>query len=156
MPNALVVRPYQQDDLAPVLTVWEAASRRAHHFLAEQFFQQEREDIAQIYLPNSETWVAEIDKTIVGFVSLLDNEVGGLFVALERQGQGVGRTLLDKACALKGSLVLKVFAQNHSARAFYARYGFVCIDAQVDRQTAQQILNLKLQRPEQPLASGAC
>ena len=120
----LVIREYEQDDLADVLRAWETASAIAHPFLTEEFLAQERRNIPELYLPNAETWVAERDGKVIGFIALLGNEVGAIFLNPEFHGQGVGRAMMDKAQELRGSLELDVFKENNVGRNFYAKYGF--------------------------------
>lgn len=59
-------------------------------------------------------------------------ELHQLYVLADRHGAGVGPALMDWAIAtargMGGSaLILSVYIDNHRARAFYARYGFVDI-----------------------------
>ena len=60
----------------------------------------------------------------LGFIGLLDDFIGGLFVAPGAQGQGVGRALVAHALELRGRLELEVYAANSGAHALYARLGF--------------------------------
>ena len=73
----LVIRPYIDDDLGEVLDAWYRASVVAHSFLNEDFFDEERERLAEMWLPESDTSVFEVDARVVGFVSMVGNEVGG-------------------------------------------------------------------------------
>ena len=88
-----VIRPYTDDDLGEVLDAWYLASLEAHSFLSEDFFDAERERLSDMWLPGSDTSVFEVGGHVVGFVSMVGNEVGGIFVTPERQNQGVGRAL---------------------------------------------------------------
>nr|WP_255563964.1 GNAT family N-acetyltransferase [Hyphomonas sediminis] len=60
----------------------------------------------------------------VGFISLLDTFVGGLFVKPGLQGFGIGRTLVEHAIGRKAELQLEVYADNLQACDFYRRLGF--------------------------------
>lgn len=138
-----VIRPYQAKDLVNVLSAWENAARLAYPFLPEAFFPAERRAIQDEYLPNAETWVLERDGQVIGFISLLGNEVGGLFVQPAFHGTGAGRQLMDKAKSLHAILELSVFEQNQIGRAFYAKYGFVLVHRKRHEPTGQIELRLR-------------
>lgn len=121
---ALVLRPVADTDLDAVLDVWDRASRLGHPFLSDAFHAAERDRIAHQWLPASETVVAEDDGAIVGFVSMVGDEVGGLFVDPDRHRQGIGRRLLAHALVGRRRLELGVLDGNVGARAFYAALGF--------------------------------
>ena len=117
------IRQYNTSDLEAVLSSWEAATRLAHPFMTEDFLAQQRKDIAEIYMPNTDTWVAELDGKVVGFVALMGNEIGAMFLQPNYHGKGIGKALMDKANELYSSLELEVFKANTIGRKFYARYG---------------------------------
>jgi putative acetyltransferase len=139
-----VIRKYQPDDCEEVLRVWAAASALAHPFLGERFLEQERRDIRNVYLPSSETWVWEADGRIVGFISLLGNEVGAVFVDPRYQRSGIGWALMDHARALRGELEVEVFEDNSVGRSFYAKYGFQPILQKLHRPTGFRLMRLRL------------
>lgn len=142
----MIIRAYQDRDLHELLDVWYRASLIAHPFLDETFLRQEREDIAAVYLPGSETWVVVSEERVVGFISLLGNEVGAIFVDPADQGQGYGRALMDHARTLQGELVLDVFKANRIGRRFYDRYGFELESEHVHEPTGQPLLRMRLPR----------
>ncbi len=82
------LRPYTTEDLPAVLDAWEHASRTAHAFLPDEFFETEKHDIAQRWMPVADTTVIEVDGDAVGFVAMLDNEVGTLLRPPDTQGHG--------------------------------------------------------------------
>jgi putative acetyltransferase len=121
----LSIRGYNQAaDLQKLSGIWFQASLRAHSFIGEKRLQEQRVEIETIYLPNAETWVSCHREEPVGFISLLDTFIGGLFVAHERQGIGAGRALVDHALKLKGELHLEVYIANAQAYGFYKSLGF--------------------------------
>ncbi|MGK2858876.1 MAG: N-acetyltransferase [Thermoanaerobaculia bacterium] len=139
-----MIRPYRDSDQEDVLSVWMEASTLAHPFLGNFFHEKELQTIRDVYLPTAETWVWETRGRVVGFVSLLENEIGGLFVLPALHGSGIGRALVDHARVLRGSLDVEVFEKNSIGLAFYARYGFVSIDQKVHEQTGFTLLRLRL------------
>ena len=139
-----VIRPYTDRDLADVLDVWYLASLEAHSFLSEEFFDTERQLIAEQWLPASETFVFEMDGCVVGSVSMSGNEVGGIFVTPEYQNRGVGRALLNHVAASRSYLELDVFKANTTARRFYESYGFRLVNEHVNDTTSFPELRLRL------------
>ena len=140
-----MIRKYRNTDLDELLDAWYSASKIAHHFLNEAFFKLERENIASVYLPIAETWVYELKGKVVGFISLIDNEVGGLFVHADFHGRGIGHKLMDHALNLKSLLVLDVFKDNPIGRNFYKKYGFVEIGENFDEETKQNQIRMRLE-----------
>lgn len=120
----MALRPYRVEDNQRLTDIWHRASARAHAFFSAEQLAEQRHLIAGVYLPKAETWVACHGTTPLGFIGLLDDFIGGLFVDPPHQGNGIGRLLVDHAIAIKGPLTLDVYARNTGARAFYERLGF--------------------------------
>lgn len=140
-----MIRKYEDRDLEELLDAWYSASEVAHPFLDEAFFEQERQDIANIYLPNAETWVYELEGVVVGFISLIGNEVGGIFVDPRFHRQGIGRALIDEARRTRNVLELDVFKDNLVGRGFYEKVGFVQVAEQLHEETGFMQLRLRLE-----------
>ncbi|SCE55858.1 putative acetyltransferase [Streptomyces sp. OspMP-M43] len=109
----------------------------------------------EVYLVHAENWVAETDGRVVALLGLLGAEIGGLFVAPEAQGTGVGRRLVEHAAALHGALTLEVYEKNTAARGFYARLGFVEESRRVDEEYDEVMLKLARPAPEHPARGRA-
>ncbi len=139
-----MIRKYDPGDLGELLDVWFDAAQIAHPFWTRDLFEQERRDISEEFLPIAETWVFEREGRVVGFISLLGNEVGGIFVAPTWQGQGFGRALMDHARASRDHLDLEVFEANEIGRAFYDAYGFAVVGDRLDEKTGLRLLRLQL------------
>ncbi len=138
-----LIREYRHEDLADILTAWESGSKVAHPFLTEQFLEQERHNIPNMYLPNAETWVAEADGQVIGFIALIGNEVGAIFVKSEFHSLGVGRGLMDKAQELRGELEVEVFKANEIGRKFYSAFGFELLAESIHEPTGHALLRLR-------------
>lgn len=140
---ALTIREYAEPDLPQVMSAWENASKIAHPFLSEAFQAQVRHDIPNLYMPNADTWVADMNGSVIGFIALLGNEVGAIFVEPESQGAGAGKALMDKARGIHGNLELEVFKENPIGRKFYAKYGFKLLEEKTFELTGDAVLRLK-------------
>ena len=120
-----VIRPFAlETDLKELSGIWLDASLLAHPFIGKQRMLEQRWLIEDQYFPNAETWVACLGDQPCGFISLLDTFIGGIFVAPDRQGLGIGRQLVAHALRLKGALELEVYTANQPAVAFYMGLGF--------------------------------
>ena len=136
------IRQYQPEDLRDVLIVWERASSLAHPFLTESFIEQERLNIPNLYLPNADTWVVLKENNVIGFIALIGNEVGAIFVDPECHGLGMGKALMDHAHSLHPTLELSVFKENKIGRKFYDRYGFTLFEESEYEPTGDMVLRL--------------
>jgi putative acetyltransferase len=139
-----MIRKYKTADCEDVLSVWARASALAHPFLSREFLELERRNIRNVHLPKAETWVWEADGHVVGFISLLGNEVGAIFVDPEFHRSGIGRALMDRARALRGELEVEVFERNLLGRAFYAKLGFELMGRKIHDQTGFEVMRLWL------------
>ena len=137
------IRQYEEADLESILSSWEVATRLAHDFMTDDFITQERKNIAEIYIPNTDTWVVEIEDEVKGFIALIGNEVGAIFLQPDFHGKGAGKALMDKAHEIHGDLEVEVFKANTIGRKFYAQYGFEPLEEKLHEPTGQQVLRLK-------------
>jgi putative acetyltransferase len=141
--NATRIRPYHPKDLEGVLRIWEDASRVGHRFLPESFIASEREAVRDTYLPMASTWVHEENGEVTGFISLIDDEVGALFVDPKSHRRGIGRALLELAMDRHPRLDVEVFEPNTGARTFYETCGFVLIGEYLHSETGQTMVRMR-------------
>lgn len=120
-----VIRPYRTEDRERLAAIWLSASRIGHPFLGEERLLAQQQMVRDTYLPMADNWVAEVDGRPAGFIGLIGNFIGGLFVDPEIHGAGIGRGLIEHAAARLGRLDVSVYADNPSAVDFYRRRGFV-------------------------------
>jgi putative acetyltransferase len=139
-----MIRPYVGADLESLIEVWYEASLVAHPFLSAEFLAAERREIAKVWMPIAETIVYEDHGHVVGFLSLVGDEVGAIFVHPEHHGRGIGRALMDRARAARPVLELDVFEANTIGRRFYDAYGFRFVRRHVHDMTGLTQLRLRL------------
>ena len=138
-----MIRKYKTTDTDSILEVWYAASTLAHPFLADAFVAKTKIDMRELYLPNAETWVYEKEGSVLGFISMLGNEIGGLFVFPHHHSQGIGTQLVNYVRPLHETLEVEVFENNGIGRSFYDKYGFKLMESHVHEPTQQQVLRMK-------------
>lgn len=137
-----MLRPYTNADIDAVISVWRAASAVAHPFLSEVFLDQEEKNIREIYVKHAQTWVMDIAGEVIGFISLIENEIGGLFLRPDFHGRGLGQAMVDLAYEEKGPLELEVFEKNDIGRRFYDRYGFKFKERRLHEASGEYVLRL--------------
>lgn len=138
------LRAYRPEDLEPVMAAWRSANALAHPFLADAFVAGLEQDVRDIYVPNAETYVLEERGEVVGFITLLGAEIGGLFVDPSRHRRGYGIALVDHAVAIKGPLTVEVFRNNRIGRPFYERYGFALVAEERHEPSGQIVLKMAM------------
>lgn len=123
------IRPIVDADFDACVALWLEASLSTHGFLGRQTLIDDQVLVRELYLPNAETFIAVAeagdDAAPAGFISLIGDFIGGLFVAPCHQRRDVGSALLEHAIMLGRARALEVYAANRAARAFYRRHGFV-------------------------------
>ena len=137
-----MIRKHIEQDLEQIINIWHQSSTLAHPFLSSSFVEKVKTDMTNIYIPNSETWVYEIDNTIVGFISMLDNEIGGLFVLPNNHSKGIGTKLVDFIKKEYLDLEVEVFEKNVIGRAFYDKYGFKKNKKFTHKESGHEVLRL--------------
>ena len=125
------IRVYHEDDLDEVMRVWYEASKVGHPFLSEEMLQEDRQEIINMYIPIARQWVAEVDGAIVGFIAMIENQVGGLFVDPLWHKKGVGTALIGHVRPMFPTLTVAVFKENPNAIRFYEKSGFRLIEERV-------------------------
>ena len=139
-----MIRKHSPEDLDQIIDIWSQASALAHPFLNANFVEKVRHDMTHLYIPGSDTWVYETDEGIVGFISMIGNEIGGLFVRPNSHSKGIGSTLVNFIKEQHDTLEVEVFENNSIGRAFYAKYGFKQIKQYHHEQSGHEVLRLQL------------
>ena len=139
-----MIRKHKEQDLEQILDIWNQASAIAHPFLNDAFVEKVAEDMRNMYIPNSETWVFQEGNIIVGFVSMLENEIAGLFVLPNNQSKGIGTQLVNFVSKKHSSLEVEVFEKNSIGRAFYHKCGFKQLKQYAHKESRFNVLRLSI------------
>ncbi|MBN1300776.1 MAG: GNAT family N-acetyltransferase [Melioribacteraceae bacterium] len=138
-----MIRRFTKNDSDRLIELWYDASKIAHSFLSEDFLEKESILMRHLYLEEAETWVYEKDGIVAGFISMIDNEIGGLFVDPSFQRCGIGGELIDHIGRYDRKLVVDVFKANDAGCNFYYKYGFQKIGELVHRETGNIVVRMK-------------
>jgi len=79
-------------------------------------------------LPSQTVLLAQFDGQIAGFIAYKKDWINHLYIAPRNWRHGIGAKLLTRAMRGAESFQLWTFQGNHSARAFYAKFGFVEVE----------------------------
>jgi putative acetyltransferase len=139
-----MIRDYKTNDTDVLIDIWEKANALAHPFLARDFVAFVKDAMRTTFLPNAQTWVIEEHGTPIGFIAMMGNEIGGLFLDPDHHGQGHGRAMVDHVVGLKGPLRVEVFKDNKVGRPFYERYGFEFVEEYLHDQSGAITFRLSM------------
>ncbi len=126
-----MIRAATQADLPAMARLHARAWQRAYsEFVDPRAMEQMTQELlverwTELLLtkPGRRVWVFDQGGTIAAHVAVDDGELRMLYVDPVAQGAGVGSAMLDVACA-HGAHVLRTFAENEPARAFYEARGW--------------------------------
>ena len=138
-----MIRPYHPDDIPAILDIWYQATILAHPFLEAAFLAQEKENIQNIYLPNTKSWVYEESGKPIGFISMIDNEIGAIFLYPDYHGQGIGTKLIEFVHSFNKVLEVEVFANNKIGVPFYQNYGFEIMHEHIHEATNHLLYRMR-------------
>lgn len=141
-----MIREYEESDIEELLQVWYASSSMAHPFLGLKFMEKEKMNVREIYIPNTKTRVFANEDGLDGFISMMENEVGAIFVRPEKQGQGIGKRLMDFVSQFHDDMEVEVFKDNKTAKAFYEKYGFKLLKEHTHEETTFKLLRMKFSK----------
>ncbi len=138
-----MIRKYEDKDEPRLIDIWYNSSSLAQPFLDDAFVEKVKKDMKDVYLPNAETWVFEENNVVIGFISMIGNEIGGLFVSPDQHSKGVGTTLVDFIGEYHRELEVEVFKENIIGRGFYDKYGFKMMKEYFHEESKQVVLRMK-------------
>src|SRR5260370_18039498 len=100
MNHTIYLRPYSPEDIVQTVRLWHASKRDAFPYVEVQQRYAMAADMAflgAIVAAECVVWLAEVEGHLAGLLAIKDDYIDQLFVAVERQRQGVGTALLQKA-----------------------------------------------------------
>jgi len=135
------IRVLNSSDIKIVVELWYETSIQAHNFISQDYWKENKDAMANVYLPNSESYLAIHNDTIVGFISMADNYLAALFIKTDMQGNGIGKKLLNYIKERRETIQLKVYKKNARSVQFYEMQDFKTLSESNDENT-NEIENL--------------
>lgn len=132
------IRKSNENDLDTLVDLWYRASIKAHDFIHEKYWDSQRCDMKEKYLPMADTVVIENHEKLVGFISMVGDYLAAIFIDNESQGKGYGKRLLDYIKEDKQCIQLKVYKKNEASCRFYLKNNFKIIEETMDEATGEK------------------
>lgn len=107
------------------MAVWKSASRAGHPFLTSDDLDADEPLVRDTYIPMAQITVADDGSRICGFIAMVGDFIGALFVAPDLHRSGIGRLLVEFEAGRRGPIGVEVYEANAKARSFYGAAGFV-------------------------------
>ena len=130
-----MIRNYIESDIDDIINIWLEASIQSHDFIDTSYWHSKIQDMRNIYIPASKSFVYTEGGATTAFVSLVDNYIAAIFVKPSQQRKGIGKLLIDFIKSQYANLTLKVYSKNVGAVKFYLANGFNIICEQIDTDT---------------------
>jgi len=122
----MLVEAFNPADALPLVHMWRASFEFGVGIKDRHPIEEQLAFLHEQLVPHNTIRVAKQGALVVGFCAFTAESISALYVRVERFGQGIGSHLLRLAQEhSSGSLWLYTFAQNHRARRFYERKGFI-------------------------------
>jgi ribosomal protein S18 acetylase RimI-like enzyme len=118
-------------DAAEIAELYLASRADALPFLRGAHTDDEVRDwVRNVLLYRGETWIALLNKSVVGFLALIGDDLDQLYLLPGYYRRAIGSLLLAKAKERSPErLHLFTFQRNERARAFYEAHGFRIVDS---------------------------
>jgi len=134
-----MIRNPENKDIDKIMDIWLKSTIKAHDFISEEYWENSYNTVKDVYIPIAETFVYEDHDDIKGFISIINNEfIGALFVDIDAQGKGIGKSLIDYAMDKYKKLNLAVYKANKKSVEFYIHRGFKIIKEQLNEDSANK------------------
>lgn len=143
MKEYIEIREIHQNEVSKLADLWLSTSLKAHDFIPAEYWIENRTLMEEKYLPNAEVYVAEDKDGILGFIALINNHVASIFVDNEKQGKGIGSSLLNYAKTLRTELTLNVYQKNEKSVHFYNSKSFTILSETIDESTNEKEFAMK-------------
>ena len=131
-----MIRNIKSKDIDRIMGIWLRSTIKAHDFISKEYWEDNYNDVRNIYIPMAETVVYEDEEDRKGFISIINNEfIGALFVDRKYQSSGIGKKLIDYAINRYKKLNLAVYKENKKSVEFYINRGFKIIKEQVNEDS---------------------
>lgn len=132
-----MIRNFKSTDLDDIMEIWLKENIATHNFISKSYW-MDNFNFVKSAIPESEVYVYEVNREILGFAGIQDNYIEGIFVKEGFKSQGIGKKLLQELKSSRENLVLKVYQKNIKAVRFYERERFIILQEIVEDYTYEK------------------
>ncbi len=125
------------EDIDDIVELWYKVSIETHSFISDEYWERNKSMMKEEYIPKSETYIAQNDKKLLGFVSMINEYLAAIFVLTEIQGMGIGSQLLNFVKEKRERIELRVYKKNEKSIRFYRNKKFEIISDSIDKDTGE-------------------
>lgn len=124
----LIITQYHPKYAEQTVGMWRESKERAIGQKEGHSFENHIYFLNNILSEQYQIDVVLMDDKVVGMIAYNDREISQLYIHIDFQGFGIGKTLLDKAKEQSsGKLTLYTFEVNENVRRFYEKNSFKII-----------------------------
>ena len=99
----MLIRKLEEKDLYEVSDIWFHGNMEAHNFISEN---HRKEKLPKVFYQRHKFIYVKME--IKGFVGIIDNYIGEIFILKRERSEGIGKELLDYVKEVKENLALNI------------------------------------------------
>ena len=140
------IRKYQESDFSTLCEIHDPARKQelAAANLTAAFIPFKIASQKEGLFDDYQVYVAQKDKTTVGFVAFNDEELGWLYVKPEYQHQGIGSQLIDFAIKNAGRPFYLEVLEGNPAQKLYLAKGFKTIQLESGKMPGNESFHVEV------------
>ncbi|UTV26592.1 GNAT family N-acetyltransferase [Photobacterium atrarenae] len=143
-----IIRTYAADDFSDIQHIYALCKpdEFAHEAVKIKTRALTDDPMRLAQFTNSDVYVMEMHKSIAGFITVSNQEIGWLYVHPECRRLGLGRALLAHVMTLSQgrALTLNIVKSNRPALGLYLKYQFKVVDEFVAQVNGQPVEVLEM------------
>lgn len=140
-----MIRKFKEKDLDTVMELWLLGNTEVHSFISPKYWQQNFTEIQRV-VSIACTYVYEYQNEVMGFISVMDGFLLGIFVNAGIRRHGMGMVLLDCMKQREKSLTVTVYEKNVTAVRFFMRQHFEVDSEVIEESTGEKQLMMVWKR----------
>ena len=127
-----------------IISLWYRCTCQHQAFISDKYWREITPSItALLYQHSHSSLIAIAEQRLVGFITVIENELAALFVDSSMQRVGIGTLLLEQIEKKRQLSSVKVYAANKTAMAFYQQHGFTELSRQLQIETDQLLITMQ-------------